>query len=239
MVRMRRETPVPGKKWRLAAGVAIAGACALLAACSPVKMGSAAIVGNQRITSSALDTQVSNLQQDIAQYDPGAQVNTAVLPKLVLGELISFQIRDQTAQDLGVTVNQSDIDYAISYVYQSSKANGSTYASQNQMIVSQAVPVSLRDDFGRYYAVELDFLKSRNGGTVPTANSAAVQAAITQFSTTECKAAKALGIQVNPQYGQLSFDQTSGLYTVIESGDTLSATGGAKPVAASPFTPAC
>ena len=38
------------------------GACAVLAACSPVQVGAAAIVGNQRITVSSLDTQVSNLK---------------------------------------------------------------------------------------------------------------------------------------------------------------------------------
>jgi hypothetical protein len=202
-------------------------------------MGAAAIVGDQRITSSSLDTQVSNLRKDIAQYDPGVQVNAAILPKLVLGQLINFQIRDQTAQDLGVTVTQPDIDNAITYVYQSSRLNGSSYTSPNQMVVSQAVPLTLKDDWGRYVAIELDFLKSKNGGTIPTTNSAAVQQAVSQFSTTECKAAKALGIQVNPQYGQLTVDQSSGLFTVIAGGDVLSAAGGAKPVPASPFTPAC
>src|SRR5580692_7091859 len=44
----------------LALGAAGLGACTLIAACSPVQAGSAAIVGSQRITSSSLDQQVSN-----------------------------------------------------------------------------------------------------------------------------------------------------------------------------------
>ena len=227
------------KKSRLAAGVAVAGACALLAACSPVKMGAAAIVGNDRITTSSLDSQVSNLQADIAQYDPGVQVNAPILPKLVLGQLISFAVRDQTAKDLGVTVSQSDIDQAITYVFNSSVQAGNSYSSQQQLIVSQAVPLSLRDEFGRYYAVELDFLKSKNGGQLPTSNSAAVQQQVSQFSTAECRAAKGLNIQVNPQFGQLSFDQNSGLYQVGTASDTLSAAGGSKPVTTAPYTPSC
>jgi hypothetical protein len=230
---------VLGKKSRLAAAVAVAGACVLLAACSPVKMGAAAIVGNQRITSSSLDSQVSNLQQDIAQFDPGVQVNNAILPKLVLGQMITFQVRDQTAQDLGVTVNESDIQQAIAYVYQSSVQSGASYASEQQLVVSQAVPWNLRDDFGRYYAIELDFLKSKNGGTLPTSNTPAVQQAVSEFSTAECHAAKSLNIQVNPQYGQLTFDSNTGQYTVGAGSDTLSAVGGSKPVTTAPYTPTC
>lgn len=235
---------MPGKKSRLAAAVAAAGACALLAACSPVKMGAAAIVGNQRITQSTLDGQTSSLQQNIAQYDPGVQVNTAILPKLVLGNLISFAVRNRTAQDLGVNnVSQSDIDQAINFVYDSTVQNGkSPFANTQQLITSQAVPVNLKDDFGRYYAIELDFIKSKNGGKLPsltTPASTAVQQAVSQFSMTECRAAKELNIQVNPQYGQLGFDQTSGRYTVTGGSDTLSATGGSRPVTVLPYTPAC
>jgi SurA N-terminal domain len=239
MRKLRREAPVPGKKWRLAAAVAAAGACALLAACSPVKAGAAAVVGNQRISQATLDSQVSNLQQDIAQYDPGVQVNTAVLPKLVLGQLISFAVRDRTAQDLGITVSQSDIQQATNFVYQQNQQSGSTVTSIQQLITLSAVPVSLKDDFGRYYAIELAFFKSKNGGKLPTTNSAAVQQAASQFSMTECRAAKELNIQVNPQYGQLGFDQTSGHYTVTAGGDTLSAAGGSRPAAVLPYTPAC
>ena len=211
----------------------------LLAACSPVKIGSAAIVGDQRITSSSLDTDVSNLQQGISQYASGAKVNPAVLPKLVLGQLISFQVRDRTAQDLGVTVTQADINQAIDYVYQSAVASGNSFTSPEQMIIENAVPLELAADFGRYYAVELAYLKAANGGKVPTSNTPAVTKALSEFSSAECRAAKALSIQVNPQYGQLGFDQTSGFYQVTAPADTLSAASGAKPVSATPFTPAC
>jgi hypothetical protein len=211
-------------------------------------MGAAAIVGNDRISQSTLDSQASNLQQDIAQYDPGVPVNTAALPSLVLAQLISFAVRNQTAQDLGVTVNQTDIDQAIQLVYQSdaqsAAQNGAAPPkSVQQLITLSAVPLSLRNDFGRYYAIELDFIKSKNGGKLPTGNSAAeqaaVQQAVSQFSMTECRAAKELNIQVNPQYGQLGFDQNTGHYTVSSGSDTLSAVGGSRPVTVLPYTPAC
>jgi len=230
---------VLGKKSRLAAAVAAVGACALLAACSPVKAGAAAIVGNQRITQSDLDTQVSNLQADITQYAPTVQVGSGVLPKVVLGQMISWAVRDQTAQDLGITVSESDIQQATSYVYQSAVQSGNNFTSEQQFITLQGVPLNLQDEFGRYYAVELNFLKSKNGGKLPTTENAAVEKAVSQFSTAECKAAKQLNIQVNPQYGQLGFDSSSGFYTVNSGSDTLSAAGGSKPVTVAPYTPAC
>jgi len=223
--------------------MAVAGACVLLAACGSVKMGSAAIVGSQRITQGTLVTQVSNLQQDIAQYDPGVQVNDAILPKLVLGQMINFAIRDRTGQDLGVTVSQSDIDQATAIVFQTAAQQGGNFTSTDQFITSQAVPLNLKDEFGRYYAIELNFIKSKNGGKLPTTNSPAeqrlVQQAVSQFSAAECHAAKELNVAVNPQYGQLGFDQSSGQYTVTGRSDTLSAASGSKPVIVPQYIPAC
>ena len=46
----------------------VAAFCLAAAACSPVKLGAAAIVGNQRITIAALDTEVTNLSQAAAKY---------------------------------------------------------------------------------------------------------------------------------------------------------------------------
>jgi hypothetical protein len=53
------------------------GACAVLAACSPVKVGSAAIVGNERITVSSLDTQVTNFNTAAAPYGSAELAITA------------------------------------------------------------------------------------------------------------------------------------------------------------------
>ena len=228
-----------GKKSRLAAAVAAAGACALLAACSPVKPGAAAIVGSQRITQSNLDAQVSDLQQNIAQFAPTVQAGNGVLPKLILGQMISFAVRDRTAQDLGITVSQNDIQQATDYVYKSAVNSGENFSSQDQFITLSGVPQDLKNQFGQYYAIELVFLKSKNGGKIPTTENAAVEKAVSQFSTAECKAAKQLNIQVNPQYGQLGFDTSSGFYTVTSGSDTLSAAGGSKPVTVAPYAPSC
>ena len=69
-----------GKKSRLAVGVAAAGACALLAACSPVKMGAAATVGSQRITITQLDNEVASFNQVYPKSLLKPAVRTMLVP---------------------------------------------------------------------------------------------------------------------------------------------------------------
>ena len=63
---MSKQSPVLRRLVELSA-VAL-GAGLVLTACSPVQVGSAAIVGNQRITIATLDTEVTNLSQTVKLY---------------------------------------------------------------------------------------------------------------------------------------------------------------------------
>lgn len=229
-----------GKKSRLAAVVAAAGACALLAACSPVKIGSAAIVGNDRITASSLSTQVSNLQSDIQPYHISA--TSQQLTALVLGWLIKFRIQDKVAASAGITVSHSDVDQALNLVYQSEQANAAQNGQsvpRSLTVILQGVPNSLRNELGTYFAQFFAFEKQRNGGTLPTsAQQATVGAA---FYKASCQAQQSLNIQVNPQYGQLDYNASSPgfFYTVVPGNDVLSRPTGKASPAVTPSFPAC
>ena len=59
------------------ASAIVIGVGLVVAACPPVKMGAAAIVGNERITIATLGTQVTNLSQAAKQY-PGVVKLSAV-----------------------------------------------------------------------------------------------------------------------------------------------------------------
>ena len=241
--KLRREAPVPGKKTRLAAAVAAAGACVLLAACSPVKMGAAAIVGSDRITSTSLDTEVSNLQAAATKYGSAVPVTPAQMPKDVLGWLITFDIRDRMAKDAGVSVSQADIDSARANLNHQAQAsaqqNSQPYGGFDEALAQLGMPPNLANAFARWYAQELAFIKKNNGNKLPTAQTAVSQA-IAQVQAADCKASKALNIQVNPQYGQLSYNSTSApQYAVIAGNDTLSRSAGATSPAAMPIQPAC
>jgi hypothetical protein len=223
---------------RLAALGAVGfGACAMLAACSPVKTGSAAIVGDQRITVSTLDTQVSNLQAAATPYANEIQLTAAEMPNAVLSWLIRFAIQDQAMASAGITITQAQVQQGIADI----KSQAESAASQEGLRSSQAVLINagispqMLPDLGRYQAQEIAYAEKVNGGKLPatSAENNTVTAALTKA---QCTAAKSLNIQVNPQFGRLDYSQ----YSVVAVPDTLSRPAGTpSPASTTGLTPAC
>jgi hypothetical protein len=228
----------PGKRARAAAfGVASMSACVVLAACSPVKMGSAAVVGDQRITQSALDTQVSNLQTAAGKYGSQITLTTAQMPAMVLGWLIKFQIGDQVAADHGITLTQTQIEAGV----QNINAQATQAASQEGLssaeaaLVNAGIPPQMLTDLGRYQAQEIAYAEAVNGGKLPTTQ-AEGEALNAKLLKAQCTAAKSLNIQVNPQFGRLDYSQL----LVVPVNDTLSRPAGLpSPANTAGLTPAC
>jgi hypothetical protein len=237
MRKLRREAPVPGKKSRLAAAAAVAGACALLAACSPVKVGAAAIVGSDRITSASLDSQVSNLSQAVTQYHLQKDIPASAYPVDVLTWLVRFGIQDQAAQNAGITVSPADSQNALASLNTQEKAafqqQGQAYPGLDPLLVANGVPPSEIGNLGHWEAQQNAFLVKANGGKAP-ATQAEATAASGKLNVAQCQAAKSLGVQVNPQYGQLNYQVSNGqgVFNVTTSVPTLSrAAGVAAPTA--------
>ena len=231
-------SPVPGKKSRLAAKVATAvvataGGCVLLAACSTVKMGSAAIVGDQRITAAALGTQVANVQQGLTQYGIKSQVAPADVPRTVLTWLVRFAVTDRAAQDAGITVSQAQIQTTLNQFnaqeQQSIASQGGTYPGLNALLAANGVPPDQRMALGKWLTQQNALEAKANAGKQPTTQAEAAKV-VAQLNVDSCRAVKALNIQVNPQYGQLDYqvDTSSGqgIYQVTAGTDTLSRPAG-------------
>ena len=72
-----------------------------------MQAGAAAIVGDQRITVSALDTQVSNLQAAVKPYGSCLPITTAQMPSEVLSWMIRFEVMDQVAAANGINVTDA------------------------------------------------------------------------------------------------------------------------------------
>ena len=88
------------------ASAIVVGVGLAVAACSsPVKMGAAAIVGNQRITIATLDTEVTNLSQAAAQYPAAVNLNASQRTQATLTWLIRYQIFEEMARQAGITVS--------------------------------------------------------------------------------------------------------------------------------------
>ena len=95
-----------------------------VAACSPVKMGAAAIVGNQRITIATLDTEVTNLSQAAAQYPAAVTLNASQRTQATLTWLIRYQITEELARQQGITVSAAQAQKALSQAIAQARSLG-------------------------------------------------------------------------------------------------------------------
>ena len=215
------------------------GAGLALTACSPVKMGAAAVVGDQRITLATLDTEITNLSQTAKQYPGIVQLSQAQETQETLTWLVRFQINDELARQAGITVSTAQAQKALAQIYSAAKseaqAQGVPNVTLNLILAANGIPPNTSAELGRWQAIENQFILQANGGTVPTTTSA--QSATTaRLQKAQCVAAKTLNIEINPQYGRLDYTK----YLVVPAPGTVSRSAGPAPTASpSGLTPAC
>jgi hypothetical protein len=230
---------VPAKKMSrgLALGAAGLGACALIAACSPVQAGSAAIVGNQRVTSSSLDQQVSNLQAASAPYGSQITLTSAEQPRAVLTWLIRFSIMDQLAADNGISVSSAQSQAGLSEIQSeaASSASQEGFSSANALLLGNGISPQMLPNLGTWVAQQSAYQIKVNGGKQVTSQ-AESNTVTAKYNKAECQASKSLNIQVSPQFGRLDYST----YTVVAAKNTLSQPQGVPtPASTTGLTPAC
>jgi hypothetical protein len=215
-----------------ALGAAGLGACAVLAACSPVQMGAAAVVGDQRITVSSLDTQVSNLQSAAKPYSR-LPITTAEMPTAVLSWLIRFAVMDQVAAQNGISVSHAQSEAGLDSLKSVAQQNG--FSSTTELLVANGIPPQLFPEVGQWEAQQTAYALKLNNGKAPS-TTAEQNAFTTAITKSQCQAAKSLSIKVSPQFGRLDYTQ----FTVVATPNTLSQPAG-KPTPASTtgLAPAC
>lgn len=193
---------------------AIAATCAL-AACGPVRMGSAAILGNERITSTTLSDQVANLQQAYQANKSKIQLQfpLAQAPQEVLAWLVRFRVRDEMATRNHVKVSSGQSERALASIAAQAGPSGI-----KNLAVANGLPPDLLPDLGRYEAIQNALVARMDGGTLPK-STAAQQALGAALALRQCRAAKAMNIMVNPRFGQLDYSQLS----IIPAATALSA----------------
>ena len=219
------------------ASALVVGVGLLAAACSPVKMGAAAIVGNQRITIATLDTDVTNLNQAVKLYPGIVSLTPTQATQATLTWLIRYQVQEELARQAGITISTAQAEAALASAYAGAKANaeaqGLTDVSLNLILAASGIPPSTADEFGRFEAIQTEFVKNANGGTLPASTSTAIT---DKFNQAQCVAAKDLDIQVNPQFGRLDYTQ----YAVVPAPSVVSRAPGPAPTASPSGTaPAC
>jgi hypothetical protein len=206
-------------------------------AVTPLKMGSAAIVGDQRISVATLGSQVDNLSSAVSQYPGVISLSPAQQTQATLTWLIRYQINDEIARQAGITVTTAQAQAALAAAYASAASSaqqqGVTNVTPTLILAGSGVPPDTSAQLGRYEAIANQYVKMANGGKTPT-SSADQTAAEAKLASAECQAAKALDISVNPQYGQLDYSQ----YEVVSIPNPVARSAGptasASPVATAP-----
>ncbi len=194
---------------------AAAAATCALSACGPVRIGAAAISGGERIKTTTLSDQVSNLERAF-QAGKGVQLQfpQSQAPQEVLSWLLRFQIRDELAARNHLVVTTGESQRALSMLARQTGQKGPAFV---QLAVANGLAPDMLPDLGRYEAIQNEELTRLNGGTLPRTQ-ARIQVLSPEFSRRECVAAKSLNIQVNPQFGQLDY----GTFSVIPANSPLS-----------------
>ena len=206
-------------------------------AVTPLKMGSAAIVGDERISVATLGSQVTNLNSAVSQYPGVISLSPAQQTQATLTWLIRYQINDEIARQAGITVTAAQSQAALTAAYASAASSaeqqGVTNVTPTLILAGSGVPPDTSAQLGRYEAIANQYVKMANGGKAPT-STAAQTAADAKLASAECQAAKALNISVNPQYGQLDYSQ----YEVVSVPNPVARSAGptasASPVATAP-----
>ena len=191
-------------------GVGLVTGCAV----TPLQLGSAAIVGSQRISIATLDTEVSNLSQAVSQaakqYPAVANLTATEQTQATLTWLIRFQVNEELARQQGITITAAQAQAALNQAYANAKTSaeqqGLTNVTLDLILAASGIPPDTSAQLARYEAITSQYLVIANGGTAPTSSSAQT-AADNKLSQAECQAAKALNIMVNPQFGQLDYTQ--------------------------------
>jgi hypothetical protein len=213
--------------------VAVLAAGTVLAACGPLKMGAAAILGDQRVTAANLDTEVASLNTAYQANARSVQLlfPAAQMPQQVLAWIVRFKVRDQLARQQGITVSPGDVQRALAQITSSAAQGGLGNVSLAQLAIANGLPPDLLNALGRYQAIQTTLITKLDGGRLPTSN-AALQALGQQFDRDQCLASKSLDIRVNPQFGAVDYNQLA----VVPAADTLSrpAPGESPAVSASP-----
>jgi peptidyl-prolyl cis-trans isomerase SurA len=189
--------------------VAVAALGVAVSACSsPVQAGSAAVVGNERISASDLNTNVKQLESALAKAQiPQSQLGLPVTQYALLQMVNVVQFR-QLASKAGAKVTDGEIDQLIA-------SQGGLAALEKQTLAQGVPPAYTREWLGTSIAIN-KMMQQYGGGTDEAARQRGQQKLIEQ--------AAAIKVTYSPRYG--TFDPQKGFVDAGRFGKPTSAAQG-------------
>ena len=201
-----------------------------LSACGPVKMGTAATIGDERITTVRLDSTVAqwhkeyDANHDAKRVQQAAEQRGQRLPfdpdsphRSALYQLIGFKVWDEAAREQGLTVTQGQVDGLLGGL------GGQSGVSA--VVLASGIQVRYTNDVARVVLTQQALLQRY--GAAPNAqgqlDQAAQQRALRQVDAAYSAAAGRLDITVNPRFGgfdarQVALNPVSYRLSKTESG---------------------
>ncbi|MFF3723551.1 SurA N-terminal domain-containing protein [Streptomyces erythrochromogenes] len=174
------------RRTALSVSAALLVAAPLLSACSgETRPGTAAVVGGERITTSALQAQVNDVRTAQNRSEQAATLigNTPQLERTKLGRMIQLRVLERAAEDAGISVTTKEIEDA-----RKAREGGTGAAALEQAALQARVPLAPGQiDEDVRFGLLLGKLSKRFG-----------EERIIEPLT---KASEALHIEVNPRYG--------------------------------------
>ena len=233
---MRRNSRQRGGLRWTAVAAAVAALALTVTGCGQTRLGAAALYENQRISTAQLAAQVSNLSTGYQAYKSRLQMpyRAADMPRQVLSWLLRFATAERVATRTGITVTPAQAQAQL--IAEKARANqaGDTL---REAAVLNGLPPDLLPELGRWIAIQIKLQAKLDHGVQPT-TTAAQQALLLRVNQVQCKAAKSLKIQVNPQYGVFDY----GHLVVVPAPNKLAAAPGGRKTPASQapqLTPRC
>jgi hypothetical protein len=217
------------------AAVAAAGAMTITG-CGQTRLGAAVLYDGQRISSSELAAQVSNLNAGYQASKSKLQIQytTADMPRQVLSWLLRFATSERVASRAGITVTPAQAQAQLNAEKVRASQAGDTL---RQAAVLNGLPPDLLPKLGRWIAIQLK-LETKFDHGVPPQTTAAQQALLLKITHAQCLAAKSLHIRVNPQYG--AYDYRNLLVVPVPNKLAAAPGGGKTKVSPAPqLTPRC
>jgi hypothetical protein len=191
--------------------VAVLAAGAAMTACGPLKTGSAAIVGHDRITVAKLDSAVTEWGKELPKYPAAQQIvqqsqsqdqggqpipfDPASPQRSALHQLLDMRAWDEVARERKITISPGQVD---SFV-----ASNGGWPAVDANILAQGLPTRYGDEFARTVMTQQALIQAITGGA--QVDQTQQQQVIGQVAAAYTKANHTLGIDVNPRYG--TFDE--------------------------------
>jgi SurA N-terminal domain len=186
---LRRRTAVS-----IAAGLLLASPALTACGSGPARSGAAAVVGDHRITVSALQTKVNEVREAEARTAQAATLidNSGRLSQQTLSMLVQNEVIAKAVRDARITVSDSEVQREHAMALQ--QFNGSEEQLDSVLLTQYSIGPSGIDAFFRTNVGVGKLIESLGYQPGSDPGNAAVLAEIS-------KTAAKLGVHVNPRYG--------------------------------------